>query len=123
MANQVRYKRCHWLVSPEHMRKIQSLAQRERVSASEIVRRAIEAYSPDADYDSEALAGAALDAMSRAIREARLHLADLRGENDELQSETRREREREMLREELRAHFAENPGELDALAEYLATHR
>lgn len=119
METQERFVRRHWLVSPEHIEKVRELSEREHLSASEVVRRALDAYSPGDQREREA--EAALEAMSRAIRATRAELAAMRERLDQSLSTEARERDRERVREEVRAHFRDNPEDLDNLAEFLRT--
>ncbi|PWG61136.1 hypothetical protein [Sediminicurvatus halobius] len=114
-----RFVRRHYLVAPTHIEKVRELSERHGISASAVVRRAIDAYAPEDAVSQEQAAAAALDSMSEALRDTRAQLAAMRERLDERMSESYREREREHARQEVRAYFAAHPEELDALSDYL----
>jgi predicted transcriptional regulator len=59
--------RRQYLVTEDQVAKLDSLSKREGVSATEIVRRAIESYHPDRD---DAELERLIDIMTQSVREA-----------------------------------------------------
>jgi predicted DNA-binding protein len=59
--------RRQYLVTEDQVAKLDSLSKREGVSATEIVRRAIESYHPDRD---DAELERLIDIMTESVREA-----------------------------------------------------
>lgn len=115
--------RLHCLMAPKHSDKVRRISEREKVSGSEVIRRAIQAYDPDLDHDLDREVEAALEAMAESIRDTHSELAALRKRLDEPMSHAYRKRAREKARDEVRAHFAAHPEELDALADYFGWQR
>ncbi len=64
--------RRQYLVTEDHVAKLDSLSKREGVSATEIVRRAIESYQPDKDdAELERLIELMTENVREAVREVR----------------------------------------------------
>lgn len=110
--------RRQYLVSKAQARKLERLSKREDVSATEIVRRAIEAYDPDADPARAAELESVLDAMAAALKETRTEVARLRARLTRSRSTAARNAEREEVRREVRAHFQQHSDELEALRRF-----
>ncbi len=64
---QAKLVRKHYLLSQDNIDKVEQLAEAEKCSAAEVVRKAIEAYA--ADHDDAAL-DALLDAVESSIADA-----------------------------------------------------
>ncbi|MCP1674436.1 hypothetical protein J2T57_001538 [Natronocella acetinitrilica] len=114
-----KYLRKQYLLSAEQVRKIERLRTRgDPVGATEIVRRAIDAYDPD-EPSVRAEDAAALDAMEQALQETRAALSAIR-ERVAAQTAPEMIAERERgVADEIRAHYAEHPEALDALGDML----
>ncbi|PWG61470.1 hypothetical protein DEM34_16360 [Spiribacter halobius] len=97
------------------------ISKQEKISGSEVVRRAIEAYDLDSGRDRDA--EAALEVMVESIRVTRSELAALQKRLDETMSHAYRERVRKQVRDDVRAHLVTHPEELDALADYFGGQR
>lgn len=121
MPARERLNRRHWLLAPEQIDTVRQISEREQISGSEVVRRAIEAYDPN--FDCERELEAALEVMGESIRDTRSQLAALRERLDETTSDAYRERLRKQARDEVRAHFVAHPEELDAVADHLGWQR
>lgn len=101
--------RRRYALTQANVRKIERLRRRYGVSAGEIVRRAIDAYDPDAE---ELAADAVLEYMGAALRAACEDLAHQRAarvtEADHFVAQADE-------RARVRAYFIAHPAELDAL--------
>ena len=95
-------------------RMVQELAEREGVSKSEIVRRALEAYEPAADaIDEEELSAVIrqlVDAVRGTVERVDATLTSLR------EQRASRDAEREQIREEARRWARAHPREMAAVA-------
>jgi hypothetical protein len=109
--------RRQYLVSRAQIEKLELLSRRESVSATEIVRRAIEAYDPDAGGISEAQALSALSAMAQVLSETRRELSELRERIAEGLSRERSEANRRAAEAEVREYYAAHPEQLEAISE------
>ncbi|MDZ7811341.1 MAG: hypothetical protein U5L11_16500 [Arhodomonas sp.] len=111
--------RRQYLVSRKHIEKVKLLSQAEGVSDAEIIRRAIEAYDPDATGVNEGELEAALEAMEAALRQTRAEVASLRQRLNERLSDEAIEARRARIAEATRAELRADPGTLDALSRAL----
>ncbi|RFA26969.1 hypothetical protein CAI21_15490 [Alkalilimnicola ehrlichii] len=116
MEPQENLVRRQYLVSKAQIAKVERLRKREGVGATEIVRRAIEAYDPDAKGANEAEVEAALNAMAEALRETCRELATLRERVVNGLSDEAREANRRQVADETRAYYAAHPEELEAIS-------
>ncbi|WP_440998058.1 hypothetical protein [Arhodomonas sp. SL1] len=111
--------RRQYLVGREHIGKVKRLSHAEGVSNAEIVRRAIEAYDPEATDANEGELEAALEAMETALRQAREEVAGLRQRLNERLNDEAIEARRARVAEEARAELRADPGAVDALSRAL----
>ncbi|RTZ96682.1 MAG: hypothetical protein DSY90_09760 [Deltaproteobacteria bacterium] len=60
--------RKQYLISPEQVKKVSQLAEEKKVSAAEIVRKAISAYNPD--FSTDIQESELLDLVCARVKEA-----------------------------------------------------
>lgn len=116
MEPQENLVRRQYLVSRAQIEKLNRLSKRTNGSAAEVVRRAIDAYDPDAKHAGEAEAEVALEAMGKALRETREELARLRRRVEQGPPRQVLEQNRQRATAEARAYFESHPEELEAIS-------
>ena len=60
--------RKQYLISPNQVKKLESLAKKQKTSAAEVVRKAIDAFNPDAPVDMQE--SELLELVSTRVQEA-----------------------------------------------------
>ncbi|WP_440998095.1 hypothetical protein [Arhodomonas sp. SL1] len=111
--------RRQYLVSRKHIEKVKQLSQAKGVSDAEIIRRAIDAYDPDATGMNEGELEAALETMETALRQTRDEVAGLRQRLNERLSDEVIEARRARIAEETGAELRADPRALAALSRAL----